>query len=78
MMFMSVLCRVLALLWLAGVVLIVTVIAIYLNGFWDGLRHASLVIFSPLALYYLVPTFILLGASNLLKRAASTDTSEQP
>ncbi len=76
MTIMAKLCRILAWLWLICVVLIVIVIAIYLNGFLEGLKHASLVIFSPLALYYLVPTLFLLGLSTLLSKAANTDKSE--
>ena len=68
--------RILAWSWLVLVVLAVMVLTIGLNGFWTGMQKASLIIFSPLAMYYLPPTFILLGVSSWLQKEADTDSEE--
>ena len=69
-------CRILAWSWLALVVLAIMALTISLNGFWMGMQKASLIIFSPLAMYYLPPTFILLGVSAWLQKAADADSEE--
>jgi hypothetical protein len=60
--------RVLAWSWTILVIVGICSLAIYLNGFSEGMHKASLIIFSPKALYIFTPSFVLAGLAAITRR----------
>lgn len=64
--------RVLAWSWAILVIVGICGVAIYLNGFSEGMSKASSIIFSPVALYIFTPSFVLAGLAAIARRMSET------
>ena len=60
--------RVLAWSWSVVVILGICVVAIYLQGFFAGMRAGSMLILSPAAMYIFLPSFILAGLASIARK----------
>jgi len=64
--------RFLAWSWVITVILGICVFEFYLQGFFAGMRAASMLILSPLALYIFLPSFVLAGLAALTRKLSET------
>lgn len=64
--------RFLAWSWAVLIILGICSFAIYANGFWAGMGRASLIIFSPKALYIFTPSFVLAGLAAIVRMMSET------
>lgn len=64
--------RILAWSWAILAVVGICGIAIWLNGFSEGMRKASQIVFSPQALYIFTPSFILAGLAAIARKISET------
>ena len=64
--------RILAWSWTILVIVETCSLSIYLNGFSEGMRKVSMIVFSPDALYIFMPSFVLAGLAAIARKISST------
>jgi len=64
--------RILAWSWAIVVILGICVFEIYLQGFFAGMRAASMLILSPMAMYIFLPSFALAGLAAITRKIYET------
>ena len=64
--------RILAWSWAILIILGICVFEIYLQGFFTGMRAASMTILSPAAMYIFLPSFVLAALAAITRKISET------